>query len=74
MKTVKLIGGSRDGESIEIYPRQPLVYLRKRITMAEDAELKISETTSWKPPEEVYTRNDDGEFVYDRTVDYKPKE
>lgn len=72
-QTIVLIGGTRDGESVQVYQWQPLIYVTKRISFDEAQGLIIDEVKTWKSPEEVYIRNRDGDFVYDRTVNYKPE-
>ena len=71
-KNVKLIGGTNDGRSVRVNTWQPLIYMPRRMSVEENAALMIDDVVSWKPPEEVYERNDLGEFVYTRTVHYKP--
>lgn len=71
-RLVKLIGGTRDGETVEVQTWQPLVYMTKRISIADGDALDIDGVMKWKNPEEVYERNADGDFVYTRTVHYKP--
>lgn len=73
-KLVKLVGGTHDGETVEVYSYQPLIYLAKRISMEEAADLDIDGTTAWKFPEEVYEKQlPSGDFVYRNTVNYKPE-
>ncbi len=69
-KQVKLIGGSRNGETVEVESWQQLVYMKKRISMKEAEELKIDECCATKGPDEVYCRGKDGAFSYSRTVNY----
>ncbi len=72
VQPVKLVGGTRDGESWDVYSYQPMVYLAKRITLEESSALYIDGVTAWKSPEEVYEIQHDGNFHYQRTVHYKP--
>lgn len=72
-KTVRLSGGSRDGETTEAYAWQRIHYASSRITPEERAALAISDTVGWKPPEDVYVRDGGGGFTYSRTVHYAPK-
>ena len=74
MKLVTLVGGTNDGQQVRVYSFQPSVYRMKRISVEEHAALAIDERMSWKPPEEVYEKNKDGDFVYSHTVHYKPED
>lgn len=73
VQRVKLIGGTRGGETFDVYAYQPTVYLTKRISVTEDSGLKIDGAICWKSPEEVYERQEDGSFLYRETVQYKPE-
>lgn len=73
VQRVKLIGGTRDGESFDVYSYQKSVYLTKRISTEDAAYLKINGVVCWKSPEEVYERQADGSFLYRETVHYKPE-
>lgn len=72
---ITLKGGSRDGEMVEILINsgrpQPVIHMAKRISIDESRGLAIDENVTWKSPEEVYELID-GEYVYKRTVYYKP--
>lgn len=72
VECVRLVGGTRDGEMWDVYSYQPHVYLRKRQSLEDDIALEIDAAISWKTPEEVYERQPDGSFHYQRTVHYKP--
>lgn len=72
MKTVTLRGGSRCGIQVEVQSWQKLFYINKAITYAEHKNLKIDEHMSWRVPEEVYNKDIRGNWVYDRTINYKP--
>lgn len=71
----KFIGGVADGKLLEIQKcggRYPLVqYVAHRLSMNETDELMIDNYTGWKPPEDVYYLKN-GDYVFDRTVRYKP--
>ena len=71
-KVIKLIGGSRDGESIEVKTWQVVLYMPIRLSMEEMRQLKIDATRRWKTPEEVYIRGDNGNFTFTKTIHYKP--
>ena len=71
-KTVKLIGGSRDGEEYKVWNGQPVIYVTKRITLKEFNELKTDGGVTWKSPEDVYLLKSNGNYHFDRTVNYKP--
>lgn len=76
-KKAKLVGGTRNGETTLVIPLKgiywpPLVYMTKRISLAESQELAIDDVTAWKPPEEVYVHRGNGEYYYRNTVHYKP--
>ncbi len=70
-KTALLVGGTRDGELVEISSLQRVVYLPKRISIEENKALQIDDSTMWKPPEEVYERDGNGLFQYARTINWK---
>lgn len=70
-KTALLVGGTRDGELVEISSLQRVIYVAKRISTEETKALQIDDSTMWKPPEEVYERGADGLFYYNRTVNWK---
>ena len=72
MKRVILRGGSRDGEEISVHAWQPFIYVTRKTTLADSEGLRIDDVHAWKAPEDVYVKNQDGEFEYDRTVHYKP--
>lgn len=72
LQKTQLHGGSCDGQDVGVWSWQDIVYVAHRITMEEYADLQISDTIAWKSPEDVYTRREDGRFVFDRTVHYKP--
>lgn len=71
-KEIKLIGGSRDGESIKVKPWQVVLYMPIRLSLEEMRQLKIDDKVRWKIPEEVYIRGDDGDFTFNKTIHYKP--
>jgi hypothetical protein len=72
MTTVKLLGGSHDGETLKIDKRREIIYLQKKITLAESALLKINENIAWRPPEDVYVRKNEKTYLYRETVVYGP--
>lgn len=71
-RKVLLFGGSRDHETVEVAPYQNVVYVTKRLSYEEYRALDIDDNMAWKPPEEIYERNEHGEYVHVRTVNYKP--
>lgn len=74
-RKARLKGGSHDGEAVWVRVnngrRQPVLYLQKRISIADEKALRIDDRIAWKPPEEMYELLDGG-YVYKRTVYYKP--
>jgi hypothetical protein len=68
-------GGRADGANIEIakiggrFP--PVQYISHMLSMGEMDRLRIDDLTAWKIPEDVYYLRGN-EYVYDRTVHYKP--
>lgn len=71
-KKVKLIGGSRDGESIKVKTWQVVLYMPIRLSIEEMRQLRIDDRMRWKTPEEVYLRGDTGDFTFNKTIHYKP--
>jgi hypothetical protein len=74
MPKITLKGGTHDGMVCEVNWWQDMLYMTKRITIEEASKLKITETVSWKPPEEVYQRVSKNVFEYARTVVYNANE
>ena len=73
-KTIKLIGGSRNGEEYIVWNGQPVIIVYKRITKEEYNSLKTPDPSiMWKAPEDVYSLNLDGQYYFDRTINYKPE-
>lgn len=74
-RKARLKGGSYDGEAVWVRVnngrRQPVLYLQKRISIADEKALRRDARIAWKPPEEVYELIE-GEYVYKHTVYYKP--
>ena len=72
-KTIRLIGGSRDGEEYIVWNGQPVIVVYKHITLEEYKELETSDPSiRWKSPEDIYLLNQDGKYYFDRTINYKP--
>ncbi len=79
---VKLHGGQRNGEEwpVEFHPW--VLYVPRLLTTEEWADLKKSDETCWRPPEDVYDRtlHRDGRgrgffrYEFRETVHYKPKD
>lgn len=69
------VGGCADGREIEIrkvggrYP--PVQYVAHILSLGEIGRLQIDDTTTWRPPEDIYYLRDD-EYVFNRTVRYGP--
>jgi len=70
----RLVGGTRDGELVQVYPYQQIIYKKKLITIEEAEALRIDGEIMWEGPDEVYEKGGDGQFHYKRTVNYKPEE
>lgn len=73
MKRVKLIGGSRNGETVEVTHWQPVIYMSRKVMLVEMKSLAEGAHTMYRPSEDVYTKNSEGNFIYDHTVHYDPK-
>jgi hypothetical protein len=75
-KKVRLSGGTWNGHWVEVKTLpgwvQPFVILPRKITFEESQSLLICSTIAHKPPEDVYERNDTGEFIFTGIHDYKP--
>ena len=73
MKGVKLIGGSRNGETVEVTYWQPVIYMSRKISLVEMKSLAEGAPIMYRPSEDVYTKDRKGNFTYDHTVHYDPK-
>ena len=67
-----LHGGTNDGERVYSHNFAPVHYAPKRLSIEEAKALNIDGVISWKCPDEVYVKDDSGEFHYSHTVEYKP--
>lgn len=78
MKLPVLIGGTREGEIVakehkidgRWWPH--FLYLRARITLAEEQKLNIDNVISWRNPDDVYAF-DGTNYVFKQRIDYKPR-
>jgi len=70
---VQLVGGSHDGESVEVSFRRSLIHILKPISVAKMIDLQIDDSVMWRPPQEVYELGKDGLYYYIGTNHYKPK-
>ncbi len=75
-KKVRLIGGTYDGKETEVLWSpgwiQPMIYLPQKISPEGHANLHIQGEVCWKPPDDVYVRNEKGEYAFSRVQHYKP--
>jgi hypothetical protein len=75
----KLIGGSRDGETVDAGHRingvwwPSVMYFSTKITVEEAKGLTISPTVLWRIPDDVY-EFDGTNYIFKERIDYKPKE
>lgn len=70
VETVKLVGGTRDGETWDVFGFQKSLFLMKKISLEEDQALVVDGVIKRKSPEEVYVRQKDGTFLFDHEVHY----
>jgi len=73
METVKLVGGTRDGDLVTADGWQRVYVSTIRLSFQQSLELVIDDVQCWRWPDEFYKRERAGEdFIFERRVDYKP--
>ena len=72
METVKLIGGTRDGDLVKVNIWQRVYISTIMLSLQQSRELDIDGVHSWRWPEEFWKRERAGDdFIFDKRVDYK---
>jgi hypothetical protein len=70
---VKLIGGRRNGDSVEVNGWQRVYVSTIRLSMEEADALMIDDVQGYRWPQEFYVRERAKDnFVFEKRVDYKP--
>lgn len=72
LHTIRLVGGTRDGETREIASWLDTLHVKRLLTREEHAALDIDGVTCWEGPDDVYVRQPDGTFLFSYIVHYAP--